>query len=525
VLPLAVALICLRSLVHSGYLLQVDIVFGPRAAPIPSGFGAPVAFVQAVVTEVFGGQTAGKLYAVGTLFAAGFGPMVLLRRTRWYTQVTAGMLGALNPWTYARVAEGQWGVAVAAAGLFLWVAAWEHLWERSGWRAALLLAVCAATIIAFDPHAVGPLAVLGVAAFLWQGVWRNPLVLRWLGTSVALLALFLAYGVVSFFVADERGGYSAVRQFSRADFAFFRSTPSADYGLIANVAGLYGYWGERFHRFPLANESPWWPLSSGLVFIAALVGAWICRERAWLLICGLVGLALSVSTALHGGVSAATRLAELVPPIAAFREPQKWDALWLLALVALSASAVDAVAARTEGAGGSRRWVAPALAYLLILAALFPAGVTQIRSLPEMVKPLQYPGYWYRSAAYLDRNVGPDERVAVLPWHLYQSLAFSEGRLVANPARQFFTGRMLVPQNLEIPGRATELIEPEDRIGLVAAATGQGSCAVGRELRRQRVRWVLVLDAAEGRETVRGLQRCGFKLLQGRAGRTALLRA
>ena len=42
VLPLVLSLICLRSLFHDGYLLQVDIVFGPRPGPVLAGFGAPV---------------------------------------------------------------------------------------------------------------------------------------------------------------------------------------------------------------------------------------------------------------------------------------------------------------------------------------------------------------------------------------------------------------------------------------------------------------------------------------------------
>src|SRR5437763_4421810 len=121
----------------------------------------------------------------------------------------------------------------------------------------------------------------------------------------------------------------------------------------------------------------------------ALLGCWRRRDRAWLLICAAVGLGLSASTALPGGVSSAGWLAARVPILGAYREPQKWSALWLLALVVLAAGAVESTA-RSRG----RRSAATALAYTLVLAALLPAGVSQIRSVSSIVSPVVYPGYW-----------------------------------------------------------------------------------------------------------------------------------
>ena len=77
---------------------------------------------------------------------------------------------------------------------------------------------------------------------------------------------------------------------------------------------------------------------------------------------------------------------------------------------------------------------------MLILCALLPAGLNQIRSLPSIVDAVGYPAYWYRTQAYLASAVPEDEPVVVLPWHLYQPLVASEGRLVANPAHVFFPG-------------------------------------------------------------------------------------
>ena len=523
-LPLAIALLCARSVFRDGYLVQVDIAFGPRSAPVLPGFGAPVSWLEAAGVDVLGGEITGKVYAVGALFLAGFAPMLLFRRAPWYAQCVAGLLGALNPWVYDRMVEGQWGVVVAASGLFLWLAAWEALQARPGFARAALLAACGAAITAFDPHALGHMALLTIVAAAWQRLWREHDRLRWTATSMGMLALLLLYGVVQFFAVDHSGSYAAVRQFTRADFEFFRSVASDDYGLVVNLVGLYGYWGERVGRFPLANEgAEWWPVTTAVIVGAALLGAWLRRGRAWLLLAGLLGLGVSASTALPGGVDAAVWLSSRVPLVSAYREPQKWSALWLLAVVTLAAGAVEALAASSAGGRRSPGDPALVLAYALAVAALVPAGSSQIRTLPTLVKPVRYPEYWYATAAFLERTVPRNDRIAVLPWHLYQPLRATEGRLASNPALVFYPGRLTVPRNIEIPGRATEITSRFDRIGLAVARERSSRCALARSLRELGIRWALVLDGAESAETMLRLQRCRFSLVEGRPGFTGVL--
>jgi hypothetical protein len=521
VIPLVLSLVCLRSLVHGGYLLQLDVVFGPRHPPLTIGFGTPVALLQAAGVELVGGALTGRLYALATLAFAGFAPMVLLRREPWFAQTAGGVLGMLNPFVYDRLVDGQWDVVNAAAALFLWVAAWEGLQTRPGPGRAVLLGLCISFVGAFDAHALGPLLVLTGVAVLWQRLWRRRRAMVWTGAAFAIAAVVSSYAAAAFFV-DNRAGYTAVQQFTRADFAFFSSVASGGYGLIPNLIGLYGYWGERIGRFPVASQdAPWWPATTSLLVGAALAGAWLCRARAWLLVCGVLGLAASASTALPGGVDAATWLADRIPLVAAYREPQKWSALWLVALVTLSAGAVGALAKQPRP--GS--WAGPALAYGLIMCTLFPAGLAQIRDTPAIVKPLRYPPYWFRTAEFLDHAVPADERIVVLPWHLYQPLVASQGRAIANPAPVFFPGRLVVPHNLEIPGRFSEVTSRYDRIGSVIERRGYRSCATARAIRRAGLRWALVLDGTEAREIVRSFRHCGFALVQGRPGRTAVLRS
>ena len=516
VLPLGLSLLCLRSIFHPGYLLQIDIVFGPRPAPLAHGITAPASALEAAAVRALGGDLAGKVFAVGALFLAGFGPMVLFRRAAWYAQGAAGFLGAMNPFVYDRLVEGQWYLLIAAGGLFLWLAAWERLQASPTLRPAVLLALCGSAIVSFDPHMVGPLALLAIVGGIWTRIQRDRARLRWTAASIVLLLVLLVPGIVAFFVGSSPGDYATVRHFTGADFAFFRSTRSPDYGLFANLVGLYGYWGERIGRFPLATGgASWWPATTALLVAAALLGGRLRRDRAWLLICGAVALALSASTALPGAVPTAAWLSARIPVLGAYREPQKWSVLWLLAIVVLAAGAVDTTARR-------RRSAAIALAYSLVLAALLPAGVSQIRSVSSIVSPVVYPRYWYATADSLEQASRPGDVIAVLPWHLYQPLRATGGRLVADPAPVFFPGRLVTPDSPEIPGRPSDVESRYDRIAL---ARGQkGSCGLATVIHRLGVRFVLVLDAAESAQTVVDLRRCGYSLLAGKPGFTALLR-
>ncbi len=517
-LSLAVSALSLRSLVHGGYLFQVDAVFGPHPGPIPFDFYTPVALLQAAGTELLGGALTGKAYALGALFLAGFAPMVLFRNAVWYAQCAAGLLGALNPWVYERMVEGQWGVVVAAGGLFLWLAAWEALQQEPGPARAVALAGLGAAIAAFDVHTLGLLLTMYMGGAMWARIWRHPIQLRWTLTSLGLLALLLLYGVVAFFTERGSISYAAVHRFGRPDFVAFRSSTSPDYGLLPNLAGLMGYWAERVGRFALPEGgTAWWPVSTLALTCLALAGAWLCRRRAWLLFVGLLGLGISASTSLPGGVDAAVWLSSHLPLLAAYREPEKWSALWLLALVVLGAGAVQSLATRNESQRRGRAILAPVLAYVFVLATLLPFGLTEVRRLSAVIRPVRYPADWYGAAAYLRRHVSPTSGVVILPWHRYETLPFIANRLVSNPAPVFFPGRLVVSQDPEIPGRPFR--GSRSSIGASAQLDATGRCDLARAVRTLPARWALI-EAAPGRErNFVALRHCGFRpVYGGRAG-------
>lgn len=507
-LPAALTALVLRSLFDAGYVLQVDSAFGPRADGFRWAFDGPVALLVYAGDQLLGGDITGKLCIALSLFLCGFGAMLATGRLPWWARGAATLLATLNPWVYDRLADGQWGVVAAAGFLFLWVAAWDRLQRRPGPLPAAAVALAGVGAAATSQNFIGILAVLVVVAVLWSRPWRDRLRARWTAIALGGWVVLLLYGIVPFFLHTGPGTYTTVTTFGRADFAAFRATPDGRYGVLAALAGLYGHWGERTGRIPVATSgNPWWPLATAALVALALYGAWHARRtRAWLLVAGLIGLGLGAVTATSWGLDAAVHLAQRVPLVAAYRDVQKWDTLWLLALVLLGAEAVAAL-------GRRRAWLGPAAATAMALATLLPAGVNEIQQLPRLTEPVSYPADWYQAAAYLQRNVPASAPVAVLPWHLYQPLGFA-GRLVANPARVFFPGTLILPNDPELPDQTRPLASPGN-IGAESLGPESHQCALADGLRSIDAHWVVVEPTVGTQDVLDRLAPCGFTVVEG----------
>ncbi|HZS13196.1 MAG TPA: hypothetical protein VFC09_01230 [Candidatus Dormibacteraeota bacterium] len=510
--PAALTAVQLRGMGGGGYVLLPDAVFGPRPAPVPWNLTTPVAAVVHLASSWFGGAATGRAVVALALVLAGVGPMVLLRALPWWAQCAGGLLGMLNPWTYDRVVEGQWAVVCAAALLFLWLAAWEALRARPGLRPALAAGLCAVVAVSFSPNFLGILAVLAIGAVIAARAWRSPPLLRWTAVGAGVAALLLIPGIAGFAAGSGAGTYQQLQGAGVADFTAYRSVPDPRFGLVPSLLGLYGEWAEGTGRFAVASDGTgWWPLAAAVLVGLALLGAWRSPQRRWLLAVGLLGVLLSASTATSWGLSAAGALAEHVPLLAAYREPQKWLALWLVALVVLDAEALAAARGRE----------APALGIAMLAAILLPAGVTQLRELPQETAPAAYPADWEAAAAALDQAGADGQAVLVLPWHLYEPLPFT-GRLAANPAPVVFPGELVASQDPELPG-AAPMPSPQGVGGLSLTVTDPAPCALATAVRATGVRFVVVENVAGGAGDRARLAGCGFHVLAGGAGETTVL--
>jgi len=519
-LPLVVTAVTLRSLVEPGYLVQIDTAYGLRTVPGDWSFYAPVRLLTELGQITIGGALTGRIVVAVALFLCGFSAMILLRGQPWWAQASTGLLAMLNPFVYDRLVEGQWGVPMAIAGLFFFVAAWLSMRRSPRPAAAVGLALSVLLTLAFSANFAGILLVLVAGLALYAADWRNPTFRRWTLAAGAGAVALCAYGVLGFFLSTGPASYQQVTQFGPTDFTVFRSTAAPHVGILPALAGLYGEWSERLGRYPAADlQYPWWIASTAFLVGLAVIGALVELGLSWFLALGAIGLVVSASTATGPGLNFVLTAVQHAPILAVYREPQKWDVLWLLALVVLVPVGVVRGAAwlkkRIPRLGGGAGMV---IATVVAAAVLAPAGWTELTATSTVVTPVQYPASWYQAADYLKVHVPPAEPVAVLPWHLYETLPFI-GRTTVDPGPVFFPGNLVRSLDPELPGQ-----RPKDPIG--AAAQNGSHCALAHALLGAGISRAVVLeDGVDGAEAAAALRQCGFREVFERERQVAVLTA
>ena len=516
---LLLALLVCRSTLGAGDILQVDTVWGPLPPSIEGGFYAPVSLLQWVGSNLIGTVGFSRVYVIGVVWLCAFGPMVVLRRERWWVWLVAGGFGALNPWVYERLADGQWTIVGAAGALFFCIAAWESLMRAPRVGAALGLAAAGALSTAFSPHMLPMVMVIIVVGAISARIWHDITKLKWTAVSLGVLCGALLYGVVYFFTGDNAESYARVQTFGSAGVNFFRSADDPMYGLLVNLISLQGYWAERAQRFVLVDAGvALWPVSTLVIVGFALSGAWLDRRRAWLLAVGIVGIAVSASTAIPGLSVIAGEAIRHLPILGALREPEKWSALWLVAVVILSAGAVARIPSAVKRA---ERVLGVLLAIVVAAAIVMPLGLGEVIWLPLSLAPSRYPADWIAASAFLRTHVSGDERVLILPWHLYEALPFTQNRIVENPAPVLFSGQLISSQDPEIPGES-DVGSPGGVAG-PALSPSQTDCGLAGAARISGASLVVVEPVLEGPNDLTALIRCGFVVLEGGQGRVSIL--
>ena len=276
------AALCLRTLLGTGgYVLQVDIGFGPQAPRLRPDTHLPIDAVQSGLTQLLGGAMTGRIYLMVALVVCSLGPMVLLRRAPLPAMAIGGLLGVFNPWTYDRLMEGQWAVAAAAGVLFVWVAAWEALGRRTSLRRATALAVPTAVAVMLDPHAIADVAVLLVVASVACRIWTNTDRARMVGLSMALAAVVLVPGIIGFFVGGGVGSFNSLSRVSEVDFTTFAVAGGPGLGMVVNLLSLHGFWAEQVGRFPSPDAGfPLWWVTAAVVLGATFAGWRYCPRGA-----------------------------------------------------------------------------------------------------------------------------------------------------------------------------------------------------------------------------------------------------
>jgi hypothetical protein len=440
---IGLALIVAGPLLGRGYLILLDFPSGPRAPglsllPLPSsgdlGNAFPLNAVHVLLHELWR-PLPEKLFLLLPIVLGGLGLYRLVRKALdlgAMAGVFGGTLYVVNPFLYDRYLAGHLHFVLGYALLpwaFLSLVRAARVPSRgSAAVVALWLAVFAAVSVQIA-GLFGVLMVLIAAVAVGRARARA----AFAATAAGLGLLVSAYWLLPLFFAPER-------RVGVADLAMYESRPDG-FAIVPTLLALYGFWRREFTR-PVEEQPGLYLLLVPILALVIVGGVNVLRRSAnrrfgfALLVAGTVGVLLGAGTALPPTAEIFRWLFAHVPFMGAYREPQKFLALTVLAYAVFGAAGLERVAR-------SRRWVLGAAP--IALASVLLYGHATLWGLSGEVELSRYPASWTEADRLMKRK--GDGALLVLPWRLYEDWTFTGARIVANPARSFFSGREVLSPN------------------------------------------------------------------------------
>jgi len=430
------ALICFPFV--GGRLLLLDFVSGPHQPLLPAAAfgldggltgGLPLAIAFSLVDRLLG-QAGSAVPAVVFFPLATTGAARLLRTAGLPARLGAGLFYAVNPFVFDRLYAGQLEVLLGYALLPFAVAALldaaEHphrVARAAGWSAATVM---------MSEHFAWILVPVTVGILLTR-THRGRAALRLAGAALGAAAISSYLMVAPVLVGTSPAG-------ALAQLAAYRTQADPRLGLLVNVAGLYGF----FRPGPIEPKnllSGWPAVLLALLLVVAIGYSAVLRDPALrrnglaVLAAGVAGYFLALGD--QGPTGGLFKLAyEHVPGFVMMREPDKFAVLTALAYAYGFGQGISWLTTRSRGKGAQ-------------IAAIALTGVLPLVYTPNLfgglggqVRASAVPPSW-SVAEHLVRQ----DTVLFLPWREYFPTPFTDQRMIADPADQYFGGTVLMSQN------------------------------------------------------------------------------
>lgn len=484
---LLLGLVVLGPGLAGGSLLSLDLLVTPEI-PVPSGvLGLGPALSQRVplfalvggLSAVLGGPLATKLLLVAWV-AAGFAGAARLVRVLAppghpagaLAQLAAGLVWAGGPFALTRIAAGHinlvWIVAVLPWVLPRLCRPGDHL--PSTFLASAALAVG------------GPGGgTLGLAlAAVGLVVTRPPRIVR---TALAVAAPHVVWVLPTVVLLWAGAGVNGAGRFAT-------DVPGAG-GWVALPAGG-GFWRADVQVGALGPAG--WVGGAVLVGLAAVGGRALVARWGWrswpgaATVAAIAGLAAAAASAVPGVRDLYDALSRL-PVGAPLRESHRFLALWLVWAAPVAALGAERLARRLDA---SARPAAARVALPGLVLVALVLSVPGWWGLDGRLAPIEYPRSWAAIRAQLHAEPGT---AVALPWSMYPSLSFADGRQAFNPVPQYLGGDVISSYDprFDPDERRQEQVDARALVvDRLADDVRQGQ-PVGDRLAALGVRWVVLV--------------------------------
>ena len=464
-----IALFVLGPLMLPGYVLTLDMVFGPHfIANYTDGqvFATlPVFSVIGWVSAIVPNWIIQKVILFVILALSGIGGASLLKGKSENAQIIAGIAYMLNPFVYTRFLAGHWLFLFGYALLPFWIVSLRRFFVKnytgnnSGknityenhktdknaiagtkifWKSLIEITLLTNIIILISFHTIWLMLIIGAVTLLVRRKTLSWKLVKKLFLIIVVTILIQSFWLIPLLWNTVLASLSASTQLS-----FF-----AVRGLLLEKLTGYGFWGqyEGFgNQFVWLSDTPIL-FVSGLIVIAGLFGAMRAFKQkdqlsAIIIISGILSFGLMLISTTSFGVW----LYDNVPGLMMMRDSHKFSALWMM-LIAVGLAyfweiCVDFASEKFH----SKNAELVLFTGLIMLLAI--QSYTMFNGFNGQLKSISYPDSWYQVAEIIDnptvQNGTSDNANAptmlILPWHQYMSLSFNNDLLTLNPVFRFFT--------------------------------------------------------------------------------------
>jgi hypothetical protein len=376
----------------------------------------------------------------------------------WYwATYLAGIFYAVNPFTYSRFMAGQYAVLLGYALLPFFVRALLVFMAQPSRRSLAWVVGIALITSIISIHTVGMLILIALVAGgvgVGQLRGRKEALKGYLLLGLTGIGIFIAassYWLIPLAIGNGETAQT-IGQFDKSHSEAFATTGDNIVIRIINVLKLQGFWLDGREHYVLAQDQlPGWGTLRLIVWALVGYGFVVCWRHARGLAIGLAALGVLA-------VMLAVGVPEDLLTNVGYREPHKFVALLALVFAVLiafgSAQLLHRMRQRSE-----TKYGVTAAALLLVVILFTP---TMYWGFGGQLKARQYPDDWRRMNQLLSKQSG-DGRVLFLPWHQYMSFDFA-GRIIANPAEQYFDKSVIASRDPEIGSIKPEADRTRDAI-------------------------------------------------------------
>lgn len=454
------ACVVLWQLLASGYILTMDMIFGPNMNLVIDGSGfvntLPTKYLLAFITYISNGWLAEKILLLAIFFLLFYLPLHFFKnifglRNTQGAEYVASLFFAVNPFVYERFLAGQWSVLFGYALLVPFGAYLIEFCKNCSYKNIFKILAIVILIGLVSTHILVISVIVAIFACLANLIGNKDgliFIKRCLFLGLALL-ICSSYWIIPAILSNT----TPLATFGPEHWEVFKTAGNGYLGTLGNVLTLHGFWGEHekwISRFIIPSDGGWIFMTASMSFFA-LVFAGVCvglKDRSLrnkvIFIISTMLLAIIFSCGIGEGIFRNINLwiFEHITFWSGFRDTEKWSALIVLGYAFFVGLGSMKILSYFKQPKYSR-----IVLYVLLAIPLFYTPM-MLFGFAGQLKAVQYPNSWNEVNSVLKQE--KNCRALFLPWHEYYSLKFNNDILTGNVSRSYFDCDIVRGQNMEL---------------------------------------------------------------------------